>query len=150
MVLTGSHLIQIVIKKCVIIWIWQIINEPTRPNLKEINSIDLNLCNRSKNITAFGVFSLGISDHCPLASETLTWKHLALRLLSKGILNNSTRRLFSMSHIHQHVKYQIWIWLSTILQSPFCRPSINTHPLKSFGLKSDQGSERGRDLLLPS
>lgn len=54
-----------------IILIWQRVrNEPTRPNLKDTSKstlIDLILCNRKDNITAPGVFGLGISDHCPIA-----------------------------------------------------------------------------------
>lgn len=48
----------------------QLINEPTRPNLKKQSKstlIDLIFTNRSSKIATTGVFDLGISDHCPIA-----------------------------------------------------------------------------------
>lgn len=47
----------------------QIVNDPTRPNLKDSSRsilIDLILCNRPDKISASGVFGPGLSDHCPI------------------------------------------------------------------------------------
>ena len=48
----------------------QLMEEPTRPNLKDPSKstlTDFILSNRRDKITASGVFALGCSDHCPLA-----------------------------------------------------------------------------------
>ncbi len=52
------------------VWLSQLIDKPTRPNLRDPSKstlIDLFLSKRRDKITASGVFALGPSDHCPAA-----------------------------------------------------------------------------------
>ncbi|KAL7865358.1 hypothetical protein SRHO_G00106050 [Serrasalmus rhombeus] len=86
----------------------QLINEPTRPNLKEPTKstlIDLILSNKADKITASGVFELGISDHCPIGCiRNSCTNKTGSRLVVRRNFNNFNEQAFlsdlAMSEIH--------------------------------------------------
>lgn len=89
--------------------LFQLITEPTRPNLKDSSKstlIDLIFSNRVDNITAWGVFELGISDHCPVGCirSTRLMKTKSHKVIRRN-LRHFNEQAFLSDVSHSNIQY---------------------------------------------